>query len=312
MPLFQRRALLLAKIETTSGTDSVPVVGTDAMLARNVTLRPLVTQTADRAVLRGYMGGSEQLVVGEYVEAEFEIEAASAGTSAITVPRYGPLMRACGCAQTIGASDVTYAPISTGFVTATLYVYMDSVLHRLLGAVGDVRLVMQAGQIPVYRFRFIGMYAVPTDATPGAASFTGWQVPLGIRDANVPTLTVHSGTKAAQPVRSFEAGLGNSLVYRNLVGASACLITDRQAAGSIEIQAESVATRDWWTIVRNATTAAVSVVIGTGAGNVVRVNAPRVQMTDPQYSELDAIVMLQMGMRFVPNSGNDELVFGTA
>lgn len=311
MPLSQRKALVLAKIETVVGTDSVPVVGTDAMLCRNVNLRPLVTQTVDRALLRGYLGASEQLVVGEFVELELEIEAAGAGTSAVTIPKYAPLMRACGL---LGAPNSTtsydYTPVSANFESCTIYVYMDSVLHKLTGARGSVQLVVTAGEIPVYRFRFLGFYNTPTDVTPGAATFA-FQTPVGIRDSAVPTLTVHGIAKASAPIRSFTADLGNNLVYRNLIGSTSALITDRQPTGQIEMEAVSVATKDWWTAVRNATTAPITVSIGTAAFNIVEFVAQKAQLTEPQYGELDEIVMLQMGMRFVPTAGNDELVFRT-
>lgn len=312
MPLFARKALVLAKIETTPGTDSVPVVGTDAMLCRNVNLRPLVTQTADRALLRGYLGSSDQLVVGEYTELELEIEAAGAGTSAATPPAYRPLMRACGLAGAVnGATSYDFTPISAAFEAVTLYVFMDGVRHVITGARGTARLVVAAGEIPVYRFRLLGMYNTPTDVTPGAATFTGFQTPVGIRDSAVPTLTVHGIAKATAPIRSFEFDLGNNLVYRNLIGSTSALITGRESAGSIEMEAVLVATKDWWTAVRNATTAAISVAIGSVATNIVELVASKVQLTEPQYGEQDGIVMLTMGMRFLPSGGNDEVTLRT-
>ena len=312
MPLYARKALVLAKIETTVGTDSVPVVGTDAMLCRNVTLRPLVTQTADRALLRGYYGASEQLVVGEYTELELEIEATGAGTSAVTPPAYRPLMRACGLAGVVnGTTSYDFTPISAAFEAVTIYTYMDGVLHKMTGARGTVQLVITAGEIPVYRFRFLGFYNVPTDVTPGAAAFAGFQTPVGARDSGVPTLTVHGVVKTSAPIRSFTLDLGNNLVYRTLIGSTQALITDRNAAGSIEMEAVSVATKDWWSVVRNATTAAISVSVGSTAFNIVEVAAPKVQLTEPQYGEQDGIVMLTMGMRFLPTSGNDECTLRT-
>ena len=312
MPLFQRKALVLAKIETLIGTDAVPVVGTDAMLCRNVQLRPLVTQTADRALLRGYMGASEQLVVGEYSEIELEIEAAGAGTSAATPPAYRPLMRACGLAGAVnGTTSYDFTPISASFEAATIYVYMDGVLHRLTGARGTAQLVITAGEIPVYRFRLVGMYNTPTDVTPGAATFTGFQTPVGIRDSAVPTLTVHGVAKASAPIRSLTVDLGNAVVYRNLIGSTSALITGRETVGSIEMEAVTVATKDWWTTVRNAVTSSISVAIGSVATNIVEVAAPKVQLTNPQYGESDGIVMLTLDMRFLPSSGGDEVTFRT-
>lgn len=312
MPLYDRRKLVLAKVETVVGTDSVPVVATDAVLARDVKVRPLVTQKADRNLLRGYMGSSEQLVVGEYSEIEIEIEAAGAGTSAVTPPAWRSLMRGAGCSGVVnGTTSYDFAPISANFESLTIYANVDGVQHRITGARGTAQLVIAAGDIPVFRFRFIGIYNTPTDVVPGAASFTGWQVPVGVRDSVVPTLTIHGVAKATAPIRQFTLDLGNQLVYRNLIGATSAQITDREPEGSIELEAVTVATKDWWTIVRQATTAALSVSLNTVAFNTVEVAATKVQMTDPQYGEQDGVVMLSMGMRFLPTVGNDEFVIRT-
>lgn len=311
MPLFQRKALVLAKIETTPGTDSVPVVGIDAMLCTNVQLRPLVTQTADRALLRGYMGASEQLVAGEWSELELEIEAAGAGTSAVTIPKYAPLMRACGLLGAQNAStSYDWTPVSTNFEACTIYVYMDSVLHKITGARGNVQLVLEAGQIPKYRFRMTGFYNAPSDTTPGAATFA-FQVPVAVRDSAIPTLTLHGIAKASAPIRSMTVDLGNAVTYRNLIGSAAALITGRETVGTINAEAVPIATKDWFTAVRNATKAALSVSIGTVAFNIVEIAAPSVQVIEPQYGEEDGVVMMQLGMRFLPSSGNDEIVFRT-
>jgi hypothetical protein len=312
MPLFTRRAVVLAKKETTQGTDALPTGALNAIQIRNMTMRPLVIQSADRDLVRQFLGGSEQLVVGEYVEVEFEVEAAGAGTSVTTAPKFGPLLEACGMAMTTGASDVSFSPVSASFATATLYCYMgDTVLHRLTGAVGNVQLRIAAGEIPVLRFRFMGVYNAPTDAASSGVAFTGWQTPVGVRDSVVPTLTIHSVTKTQAPFRSLTVDLGNNMVYRNLVGATAMMITGRTATGSVELQAESLATKDWFTTVRGVTTAAILAQINSAANNIFQLDAPKVQLTEPSYGDMDGVVMLTMNMRLLPSAGNDEVKFTT-
>ena len=41
MPLLSRRQLLLAEIETTYGVDPTPLVGSNAILVRNIEVTPL-------------------------------------------------------------------------------------------------------------------------------------------------------------------------------------------------------------------------------------------------------------------------------
>lgn len=313
MPLYARRAVVLAKTESPAGQDANPTGAANSIAVANVNLSPLNLQTQDRGLLRPYLGGSEQIVTGEYAEIEFEVEAAGAGTSATTVSKFGPLLKACGMAETVGASDVSYLPVSTSFSTVTIYCYIgDSVLHKITGAMGDVTAEFVAGEIPKLKFRFLGIYNAVTDASSSGVAYTGWQVPVGFRDAVVPTLTVHGLQKTA-PIgyRSISVGLGNNLVYRNLIGSVSALITDRAAAGSVELEAATIATKDWFGIVRGLTTAAITLQVNSTATNIFQVDAPKVQMTNPRYSELDGIVMMTLDMRMLPSSGNDEVKFST-
>ena len=50
-----------------------------------------------------------------------------------------------------------------------------------------------------------------------------------------------------------------------------------------------------------------SITHGTAAGNKVQVTSSGVQLANPRYSDQDGVQMLQMDIRFVPTSGNDEL-----
>jgi hypothetical protein len=98
MPYKWRRKVILAKIESTYGTDSVPAAGTDAMLVgTNVELTPLETELVARDRVQHYLGAQEQIPVNARVRLKFDVEAAGAG-GAGTVPKYGPLLRGCGFA----------------------------------------------------------------------------------------------------------------------------------------------------------------------------------------------------------------------
>ena len=69
-----------------------------------------------------------------------------------------------------------------------------------------------------------------------------------------------------------------------------------------------MATKDWWTSIKNVTTGALALVHGTTAGNKVQIDAPNVQLITPQYQDQDGIAMLQCGLVFAPGaSGNDEI-----
>ena len=59
MPRYIRNTVILAKVETTAGTDIVPVVGSNAILVSDMSITPLDAQNIDRDLIRGYFGASE-------------------------------------------------------------------------------------------------------------------------------------------------------------------------------------------------------------------------------------------------------------
>ncbi len=305
MPLLRRKSTLLAKIETTYGTDAAPTGSANAILVANLTATPIESEYVDRDLIRAYLGASEQLPAAIHAQLEFDCEVAGSGAAG-TAPAWGPLLRACGFAETVTPGvKVEYKPVSSGFESATLYFNLDGVLHKLLGARGTVSIAMSARERPLFRFRFVGLYVAVADAAAPTTDYTAWKRPLPVNKVNTPTLSLHGYAGAVMSELSIDAGV--SPVYRSLVGAERVDITDRQMTGSITLEAVTVATKDWWSAVRDATLGSLQLVHGTASGNKVQLDAPAVQLTTPRYADLDGVAMLSMAMRLLPSAGNDEL-----
>lgn len=150
MAKLMRSTLLLIKLETVVGTDSVPVAATNAILAQVSNAQPVVAEFVDRNVVRPYFGNSGKLQVASRSEIEIEVEFASAGAAG-TAPAYGPLLQACGFSETISAGvSVTYAPITNAIKTCTIYYFLDGIRHIMTGCRGDVSIILTLN-----RFRFI-------------------------------------------------------------------------------------------------------------------------------------------------------------
>ena len=305
MPLLGRKKIVLAKIETTYGTDATPTGAANAILVRNLNLTPQESDFADRNLIRPYLGRSQQIPAGIRAVLEFEVELAGSGAAG-TAPGWGVLMRACGHSETVAAGvSVTYAPISASFESATIYFNVDGVLHKLTGSRGTMSLQMQVKQLPVFKFTITGIYNTVTDTAAPTPTYTIFQTPLPVTNVNTTPFTLH-GYSAVMSELSMDVSA--QIVHRTLVGGSEqVLYTDRQPQGSITIEATTVAAKDWWTAAKNSTTGALAITHGTAAGNKVAIAAPNVQLTKPTYTDLDGIQMLQMGMNLMPgSSGNDE------
>jgi hypothetical protein len=203
-------------------------------------------------------------------------------------------------------AQVVYAPVSSGFEMVTIYFNVDGVLHKMTDARGTVVADLNVAQIPVYKFKFTGLYSPVADAAAPTVVYTAYQKPVPVNGVNTTGLSLHGFASAVLSALTID--MANNVVFRSLVGSESVLITDRKPAGSITMEAVAVATKDWWTEVRNATTGALSVTQGTVAGNKVKFDSPAAQITNPQYQDLNGVQMLQCGMVYVPGvNGNDEL-----
>lgn len=305
--LLMRNTAVLAKIETVYGTDPVPTGAANAILVTDVSPRPMEMQTVDRALIRPFLGNSEQLPTQIYNGVEFSVELAGSGTAG-TAPAMGPLLRACGFAETVSAGvSVAYAPVSTGIESVTLYVNIDGVLHKSVGARGTVAFSFKNNERPMARFNFTGLFVAVADAALPAVTLTAWKKPLPCNRTNTPTFTLHS---YAAMLDDLQIDMANQVVYRGLIGGAEFVrITDRKPAGSVLMEAVKVADKNWWTSIQGATNGALELVHGLTAGNIVEVDAPNVQMYSPTYQDQDGILMLAAQMAMTPGAtGNDELV----
>lgn len=306
MGKLYRRALLAAKLEVTAGTDSVPTAAANSMLVSNLNFNPLVTEQIERQFIRPYFGAGGQVVTASRVECSYEVEVAGGGAAG-TAPAYSPLIRIAGFSETINAAvSVVYAPVSTGLKTASKYYWLDGLLHKSIYSRANLGIDLVAQQFPKFKLNSTGLYSPVTDvALPGDSDYSAFVQPLTVNTTNTPTVSLHGVTSV--PVQSVTIDMGNQVVARNLIGASTVELTDRKVTGKITLELASVATKDWWASVLAGTTGPLQVVQGTTAGNIVQVDAPKVYLTNPQYSEENGIAMITFDMTLATVSGDDEI-----
>lgn len=207
-------------------------------------------------------------------------------------------------------ANAVYRPVTDSIASATLYINVDGVLHRLLGARGSVSMAMRVKDIPTFDFEFTGIYQAVTDAAAPTPVYTGFPTPVTVSNVNTVRFSLHS---FGAVMSEMSINLSNEVVHRTLVGGSeAVLVTDRQPQGNITIEATTVAQKDWWVSARDAVLGSLALEHGLVAGRKVVLSAPSVQLTSPQYSDLDGITMLGMGLNLVPLAGNDEINIGFA
>lgn len=301
-----RKFLVTAKIEVTQFTDPVPAAATNAVLVQNLKVTPLKVMTEDRGLIRPYYGNSDQFVVGQEAMMEFDVECAGSGSPLGTAAAYGPLLRACGFAETLTAvTKVEYNPVSTAFEYITLYGYRDGVLYKLTGCQGNVKFQFDAKKVPHMSFSFTGKFVTPTDAAiASGAVYTAFKTPRPSIPLWMGTVTV--GGYAAK-VSSLSADMGNDISHAIWMNQEQIQLMDRKPSGSLTAEFVTVATKDYWTAINAGTTQALVFTHGNEVGNIFSLTAPAMQLTDIAEAEYEKFMALTMKLAFLPSSGNDEL-----
>ena len=312
---YIRRTVITAKPEVTYGVDPVPTGAADAVLVSNMSITPLDAQYIDRALVRGYMGGSDMLVGPASLKVSFDVELAGSG-SAATAPQWGDLLLACGFAEAslTTPNRVEYTPISTALKSLTIYYYDDGVLHKLLGCMGTVKITAKVGEIPKFSFEFTGLdggISAVANATP---TLTAWRTPVVVSKASSVDLTlgctyatgaISGGT--VYPTSGLELDIGNQVAFTPLISTETVDITDRNITGSAQFDLTAAQEVTFMTDVKAGALTGLGLTIGTVTGNKFIIFGPAVQRTAPTKAELNGSRMHGYTLGFKPSAGNDEL-----
>jgi hypothetical protein len=311
---YVRNTAILAKIETTYGTDAAPLAATDALLISNASIDINPTNQA-RDILRPFMGASEQLVGTRSVQIAFEVEVSGSGTAG-TAPAWGKLLLASGMSEVVTATTrVDYTPVSNTFGSLTIYYHMDGVQYKALGCRGTFELMMGIGDIPKFMFTFTGLDGgVAAIGNPNAV-LTAWKAPLVITDPNTGDVKLGGVYSAGAitggtsfPSRGLSLNIANNVVYQPMLGGESVLVTNRESTGSLTLDLLAAQEVTMRTEINANTLTSMSLEHGTIAGGKIIIFAPAVQRLNPKNTEQDGMAMLGMDLRLTPTTtGNDEL-----
>ncbi len=284
-------------------TTSSAVTGTaQAGSAGSITLAAGASSTDDAYVgmvisLTGGTGSGSSGIITDYV----------GSTKVATVQKTTAAFTPDGTSTYSIAANVGYKPVSSSFSSATIYFNNDGVLHKATGCRGTFSLNVEVGGIPTIDFEFTGIYNAVTDTAAPTTTYSAQATPLIFKAGNSSTFSFlgHSGC-----LQSLSLEMANEIVYRELVGCDKeVMITNRAPSGECMIEAVAVATKDYWTIANDDTTGLLTLLHGTTAGNRVTLVAPKVDISNPSYDDMDGVQMLNLPYVAIPTSaGNDEVV----
>lgn len=311
MPFMVRNKLLLAKEESEYGVDPTPTVGDNALAVRNLKVN-YQGDILERDLHASDLSPSQGVIGKRSMEITFEMDLAWSGIKG-TASRLGDLLEACGMAETASAgSSVVYKPTSDSVKSCTFYVYeqfsaSSSKLHKITGARGNVEITLTAGQMAKLGFTFRGKYNAPADvAKPSTPTFETVLPPI-VRSAG---FTLNSVSTLV--VQEMSLDTANEIVdqddINDATGVASILISSRRPTGRFNPEAVMSTTYNFHSDWINATARALSVVVGSEAGNKCTITAPKVTIDSVTDGDKNGIRTEDLPFKLNRNLGNDEYV----
>ncbi len=310
MPKLIKKQVLFVKTETTQGT-AATTTATDALLAEGIEFIPNF-ELVKRPFYRASLGTLASMIGQRFVGLKFRTEAKGSGTAGTAYTPLGACIQACGRTEVASTGvSVTYAftsyAASSNFYgpgkSVTLEWYADGIKHVVAGAIGKCSVKFDAAKVAYFEFEFSGVYAEPTDASPGTQTYNTLKPPLFMGA----TVTMHS---LSAIIQSLTVEDGNQVNQRPSAAAATGLlgfyIAGREPKATIDPEMESVATHNFFNKVTSATEASLSVVLGATAGNIITFTWPKAQYVVPKYGNRNELLTMQLELQLNQNTGDDE------
>lgn len=301
--------IILAKIEETYATDSSPAGAANAMLMKNVELSPMEGQDVSRELEQAFLGAQEELPTGLYVVLTGAVELVGSGETGVA-PAWGPLLRACGVAETVTPDDepgdgiVEYEPVTDGHESCTIHFWIGTTRHVMLGTRGTAVITVNAQGIPEIRFTLTGLFSTPSNQSRPTVDLSAFMTPQVATKTNTPTFTIDSINFVASEI-SFD--LGGSVEPRLLIGREEILIVRRQELISARVEAVALGTFDPFSLAIARTRKAVVLEHGTTAGKRFALEAPTCalrRLTGFQNSQ--NVLEWPLQLTPLPDAGDDQ------
>ena len=162
------------------GTDPTPTGAANAMLMTNVEFSPMEGEDVSRDLEFPYLAAQAQIPVGLRVRLRGRVELAPSGAAG-TAPAWGPLLSACGVAETIVAgTSVTYDPITDDMELVTIYFWLGGTRHKIARRPRQRHPALRRASAPV-RSNSTSSASIRrrAEATPATPTLTAFQKPRG-------------------------------------------------------------------------------------------------------------------------------------
>lgn len=302
MVQLTRKSLILAKTEASYGTDPTPTVASNAILAQDLELKP-VKAPVERPIQLESLMRKQSLLGEEMYEVSFKSEIVGSGTPG-TAPRTGALLKACGMSETVitgGSPYVAYRDASNNLSSVTIWAYWGGRLHKIVGAVGNVKVVLEAGKVGVLEYSFMGLKgatpAVTTTPTNAVYDDDAGTVPI----CKNGTFSYNSKTTLITPM--MDCDLQNVISKRPDLSSTEAIagfnITDRNIIASINPETQVETSYDFYGDALTNTRA-----LSYAVGSLFTLTASKFNPYVPEFEDVEGILHDKVNGQCAEDSSN--------
>lgn len=298
--------MIREKLETISGEDAQPGPE-DAVLCRNLTMRPLEGDWQEQDFATGREGAQPEDLYNVHAAVEYEVEAVCSGAPG-TPPRCRRLLVSSGMAEVVVAdASVGYSPLapSQPVPSTTLQLRNGIVQQNIVGCRGSFGFTAEVRRRAFFSFNRRGKYGAPVEHVAAAHDFTGWGRSLECTPENMNAFTF-GGTKLC--VRSFSFTDGRQPQTDKYMNCGGTDLGDRRFTGRMQVRWPALAAKDILTLTRNGVTQPLVFELGKDAGKKLRIAAPKVQMKFAGEENIDGDLGASIDLVFQPDQGDDEIL----
>lgn len=274
------------------------------LLIKDLVVRRIEGDYEAQNFYTGFEGAQGDRLYNESMGLDFTVDGAI--PLAGEAPLYGELLKACGLKETIAAAtSASYSPQPDGETKAEIALqYVDSQSMQVTEhARGTLSFTAETKKPPMFAFKFMGELFDGQAAVVVAPDFSGWPDAPECSPRNMNAVTV-DGTELC--VQSFTFTDGRTPRRNRFMNCDGTDITQRNVTGRMVVEMPPAGTIDLLALCRNGAKQPLVWQLGTGAGKVIRVAAPAVQLKYGGEQSIDGTIGIALDLVFTPDQGDDE------
>jgi len=299
-----KRMQMAGKLESEEGVAET-LTGAEAFLAFDPGWDPAIGRYQADPV-KETLGEIESQPGERSAKISFSVHLAGSGTPG-TPPWWGKYLKCCGAQEIITPGvSVEYKPATLNVPSATLGRYTGTLVKKVWGCRGDLKIVMDKAKGLLGQFGFQGKdFSVVDGGMLAGANYA----PMLIQPPLFLGVTFLFDSYQGIISKS-DLSLGNNIILPDDAGQAsgfrAAIRGRRRPKWSFDPASVAVATKDFYGKWRASSGAAMSCTLGSTPGNIIALSAGKAQVEDLKPADRKEIRIFQITTALKETNGDDE------